>query len=253
MNSHTDFVVSVMDKFDGLVITPWKYTEQHKDDKWTLAVLRGPYLTRVDESVRIVIVDDSKAYTLRLKHMLMQIVLVNANQRLEIKSFLELAEAEKYMHRFKCTLVFVDNIFPGCSTGMMMVQRLLVNTCRCPDALVMMSGEDMSQDDCQSVMRMHKNVLNMKRVRTFVKQAGILSHRRTRKLVGHQLKCPRQSSPPTRLATRLAKWTLGKDQRPLRVQILNSQQSDRHSIPRTTPAAIRHKKYRTSKLREWDS
>ena len=211
----------MVDKFEDLSITPWKYTEQHNDGKWTLTVPRGPYLTLPDESVRIVIVDDSKAYTMWLKHVLMKIVIVKDNQQLEIKSFLELGEAEKYLRQFKCTLVFVDNIFPGCSTGTQMVQRLVANQGRRrrPTTLVMMSGDDI--DDLRSLTSVHKNMLNMKTVRTLVGEAGILCHlQRTRKLLCRKLKCPRPV--PVSPGVSLAVWSVGKDPRPLRVRTLNS-------------------------------
>ena len=97
----------MVDKFDGLKIRPWK----HNNNQWTLSVFAGPYATTISSVIRIVIVDDSKVYALRLKYMLMKLVMVKDHQKLEIKTVHELTTAKKYLYRFKCTLVFLETSF----------------------------------------------------------------------------------------------------------------------------------------------
>lgn len=201
----------MVDKFDLLTITPWKFV----DNKWTLSAVVGPYTTCSLQIIRIVIVDDSVAYALRLKHMLMKIVKCNEYQQLEIKTFIKLADAEKYLSLFKCTLVFVDNIFPDSSTGLMMAQRLLMDTEQCPTTLVMMSGEEM-ETSMPSITKVHKNLIDRKKVCAFLLQAGINHH--PRKLN----RGPRKLNRIGSLTTNMERWTVGKDPRPKRVRVLNS-------------------------------
>jgi len=190
----------MVDKFDRLKITPWKHT----NDQWTLAVVTGPYVTTINSVIHIVIVDDSKAYTLRLKYMLMKLVMVKDHQKLKIKTFHELTTAKKYLYQFKCTLVFVDNVFPCSSTGLAMVHSLM-RTEHCPTKLIMMSGHPIPED-VPLITKIRKKLLDMKTVRAFIIQAGI-SHHHTRKL--------------TRKLDRKLDRTIGKDPRPKRVRQLN--------------------------------
>lgn len=208
----SDKRTKMVDKFDGLKITPWK----HHNEQWTLSVFAGPYNTNITSVIRIVIVDDSKVYAMRLKYMLMRIVLVQDHQKLEIQTFHDLTTAKKYLHQFKCTLVFVDNVFPCSSTGLLMVHGLM-QTAHCPTKLVMMSGHAVSED-VPRITKIHKKLLNTKTVRAFIIQAGISHHPGVRKL-------RKLARNPCRDLTRdLTRdpllWVRGKDPRPLRVRQL---------------------------------
>jgi len=208
----------MVDKFDSLKITPWKYMGQSNTDQWTLSVFHGLYNVRTKQIVRIVIVDDSKTYAIRLKHMIMRIVQVQDFQSLEIKTFLKLSDAEKYLHRFKCTLVFVDNIFPCRSTGLMMVDDLLRSE-QCPTKVVVMSGDSLSVDDKPLVTKIQKKLINIETVRAFVIHAGI-SHRLSRRKL-HTIKRKLHTVKLTQ-----SEWSLGKDPRPLRVRQMTRVISD---------------------------
>lgn len=74
----TTKTTTMVDRFDLLKITPWKYLGQSNTDQWTLSVFHGLYNVRTKQIVRIVIVDDSKTYAIRLKHMIMRIVQVQS-------------------------------------------------------------------------------------------------------------------------------------------------------------------------------
>ena len=98
--------------------------------------------------------------------------------------------------------VFVDNIFPCSSTGLLMAHELM-NTDYCPIKIVMMSEHATSEYD-PLITKIHKKLLDTKTVRTFIIQAGI-SHQQIRKMT----------------TIHNTRRTIRKDPRPKRVRQLN--------------------------------
>lgn len=66
-------------------------------------------------SHRVVIVDDSKAYTARLKRLIQRVLFGTS---VEIVAFSNIQQATTYLSSSIATLVFMDNIFPSNTTGL---------------------------------------------------------------------------------------------------------------------------------------
>jgi hypothetical protein len=119
----------------------------------------------------IVIIDDSPAYTLRLKRLISRHTLNNV----KITTFPSLESAENYLRMYKCHLVFIDNIFPANirSTGRLFAQKLLTDK-KCPTKLVLMSGENIETVNThQKLSTTSKTSLTEASIRGFVEESGI--------------------------------------------------------------------------------
>ena len=210
-----------------LAIVPWKLTttkskhnnddDQFNDkDKWTLATFQGPYeclptVCKNDPTLRCVIVDDSRPYTLRLKRLLMKSVTCHQTScRVEVITFHNLCQAEKYLHLFNCALVFLDNIFTNNKdrNGVLVTQGLITNK-KIPTKLVLISGAElppMSGNTENNISTMHKQAITEHAVRAFTMEAGIPVPRQKMKRLG----LARRTITPTKKTITPTKKTLTK-------------------------------------------
>ena len=92
-------------------------------------------------SHRVVIVDDSKAYTARLKRLIQRVLFGTS---VEIVAFSNIQQATTYLSSSIATLVFMDNIFPSNTTGLEASERLFEIHGGNQQRIILMSGENMN-------------------------------------------------------------------------------------------------------------
>ena len=97
--------------------------------------------------------------------------------RVEVITFHNLCQAEKYLHLFNCALVFLDNIFTNNKdrNGVLVTQGLITNK-KIPTKLVLISGAElpsMSGNTENNISTMHKQAITEHAVRAFTMEAGI--------------------------------------------------------------------------------
>tara|TARA_B100000780_G_C21026089_1_gene411311 strand:- start:240 stop:893 length:654 start_codon:yes stop_codon:yes gene_type:complete len=203
-----------MDKFTLLSVIPWKLCDESNVEQWTVQRMDNPYGTGTPHINRIVIVDDSRAFAMWIRKLLMRTISAN-HHALEIKTFYDLEIAEKYIHSNVCTLVFIDNIFTENNATGEMVTHDLLSTEQCPQNVILMSGSCFQMNikhNCVSLVQ--KQSMSTELIYSIVNSAGIPVKRVQ---IKKKLRIKRKLRPKQKLI----EWTVGKDPRPRRVRVLS--------------------------------
>ena len=108
--------------------------------------------------------------------------------RVEVITFHNLCQAEKYLHLFNCALVFLDNIFTNNKdrNGVLVTQGLITNK-KIPTKLVLISGAELppiTGNTENNISTMHKQAITEHAVRAFTMEAGIPVPRQKMKRLG---------------------------------------------------------------------